>query len=60
MELQKEHQSMELQVDQVDMLTVVIVGSTASRTVSTGDGRTWVYTPRGYSAKLGTKIRSTS
>ncbi|MBW8635996.1 precorrin-3B C(17)-methyltransferase [Hoeflea sp. WL0058] len=40
-----------LDVDDVDMLTVVIVGSSMSRTVKTGDGRSWVYTPRGYAAK---------
>jgi len=46
----------ELQVDDVDMLTVVVVGSSQTRVVKTGDGRSWVYTPRGYSAKEGTKI----
>lgn len=46
----------ELNIDDVDMLTVVIVGSSDTRTVETGDGRTWVYTPRGYSAKQGTGI----
>ena len=46
----------ELEVDDVDMLTVVIVGSSETRTVATGDGRTWVYTPRGYAAKQGTGI----
>lgn len=40
-----------LDVDDVDMLTVVVVGSSESRTVTTGDGKTWVYTPRGYSGK---------
>ena len=35
-----------LDVDDVDMLTVVIVGSSQTRRV--GD---WVYTPRGYDAK---------
>ncbi len=45
-----------LNIDDVDMLTVVIVGSTDTRTVQTGDGRTWVYTPRGYAAKDGTGI----
>jgi cobalt-precorrin 5A hydrolase/precorrin-3B C17-methyltransferase len=35
-----------LQVDDVDMLTVVIVGSSQTRRV--GD---WVYTPRGYESK---------
>ncbi|MEN0000727.1 MAG: precorrin-3B C(17)-methyltransferase, partial [Pseudomonadota bacterium] len=47
----------DLQVDDVDMLTVVIVGSSDSRTVATGDGRTWIYTPRGYSGKQGTQMR---
>ncbi|MFD0917745.1 precorrin-3B C(17)-methyltransferase [Pseudahrensia aquimaris] len=50
----------ELQVDDVDMLTVVIVGSSETRTVKTGDGREWVYTPRGYSAKDGTQLGSTA
>ena len=47
----------DLQVDDVDMLTVVIVGSSDSRTVKTGDGHEWVYTPRGYSGKQGTKMQ---
>lgn len=46
----------DLQVDDVDMLTVVLVGSSDTRTVRTGDGKTWVYTPRGYSEKKGTGI----
>ncbi len=50
----------DLQVDDVDMLTVVIVGSSDTRTVMTGDGKTWVYTPRGYAAKEGTQIGSSS
>ncbi len=41
----------ELQVDEVDMLTVVLVGSSQTRALRAGDGRTWVYTPRGYEAK---------
>lgn len=36
---------------EVDMLTVVLVGSSESRTVAKGDGTAWVYTPRGYAAK---------
>jgi cobalt-precorrin 5A hydrolase/precorrin-3B C17-methyltransferase len=35
----------------VDMLTVVLVGSSATRRVEKGDGSVWVYTPRGYAAK---------
>ncbi|MGI9366784.1 MAG: precorrin-3B C(17)-methyltransferase, partial [Rhizobiaceae bacterium] len=38
----------ELNIDDVDMLTVVIVGSSDTRTVTTGDGRSWAFTPRGY------------
>jgi cobalt-precorrin 5A hydrolase / precorrin-3B C17-methyltransferase len=47
-----------LNVDDVDMLTVVIAGSSESRTVKTGDGKTWVYTPRGYAGKAGAGIES--
>ncbi|MCO6178417.1 precorrin-3B C(17)-methyltransferase, partial [Ciceribacter sp. RN22] len=47
-----------LNVDDVDMLTVVVVGSSESRTVTTGDGKTWVYTPRGYSGKADTGMTS--
>ncbi len=47
----------ELNVDDVDMLTVVVVGSSQTRTVTMGDGKTWVYTPRGYSAKVGTAMK---
>ena len=46
----------ELKIKDVDMLTVVIVGSSDTRTIKTGDGKSWVYTPRGYAAKQGTKI----
>jgi len=46
-----------LDVDEVDMLTVVVVGSSESRSVKTGDGKTWVYTPRGYSGKAGTAMQ---
>lgn len=46
----------ELDINDVDMLTVVVVGSSESRTVKTGDGKTWVYTPRGYAGKAGAGI----
>lgn len=39
-----------LEVDEVDMLTVVLVGSSQSRLVRRGDGPA-MYTPRGYAAK---------
>jgi cobalt-precorrin 5A hydrolase / precorrin-3B C17-methyltransferase len=45
-----------LNVDDVDMLTVVIVGSSQTRALKTGDGKAWVYTPRGYAAKAGAGI----
>ena len=43
----------ELSPERVDMLTVVLVGSSETRTVGRGDGGAWVYTPRGYAAKAG-------
>ena len=39
----------------VDMLTIVLVGSSISRTFSRGDGRTVAYTPRGYAKKRETR-----
>ena len=51
----------ELEVDMVDMMTTVIVGSSASRRVKLGLGDA-VYTPRGYmvdSGKSGTKESNT-
>ncbi|HEX6118972.1 MAG TPA: precorrin-3B C(17)-methyltransferase [Dongiaceae bacterium] len=42
----------DLQVEAVDMLTLVIVGSSATRTVPRPDGGVWVYTPRGYARKM--------
>lgn len=36
---------------EVDMLTLVLIGSSATRRVARGDGGVWVYTPRGYEAK---------
>jgi cobalt-precorrin 5A hydrolase/precorrin-3B C17-methyltransferase len=41
----------ELTPDMVDMLTVVLVGSSETRRVARPDGGAWVYTPRGYAAK---------
>jgi cobalt-precorrin 5A hydrolase / precorrin-3B C17-methyltransferase len=40
----------ELEVDIVDMLTLVLVGSSTTRMVAAG-GRNWAYTPRGYEKK---------
>ncbi len=37
----------------VDMLTVVIVGSTQSQMLRRGDGKTYAFTPRGYEKKRG-------
>jgi cobalt-precorrin 5A hydrolase/precorrin-3B C17-methyltransferase len=49
-----------LDVDEVDMLTVVVVGSTNTRVVTTGEGRRFAYTPRGYAAKPGTRLTPAS
>lgn len=42
----------DLRIEDVDMLTLVIVGSSATRTVQRPDGGVWVYTPRGYAKKM--------
>ncbi len=47
-----------LNVDEVDMLTVVVVGSTNTRAFTSGEGRAYAYTPRGYAAKAGSGIGS--
>ena len=39
-----------LTADQVDMLTLVMIGSSETRAVTRGVNR-WVYTPRGYAGK---------
>jgi cobalt-precorrin 5A hydrolase/precorrin-3B C17-methyltransferase len=41
----------ELTPDKVDMLTVVLVGSSETRRVARPDGSSWIYTPRGYAGK---------
>jgi cobalt-precorrin 5A hydrolase / precorrin-3B C17-methyltransferase len=38
--------------EDVDMLTVVLVGSSQSRAITRGDGKTYAYTPRGYAKKM--------
>ncbi|SED32417.1 precorrin-3B C(17)-methyltransferase [Pseudomonas migulae] len=38
--------------DQVDMRTMVLVGSSTTRVIPRPDGRVWVYTPRSYGDKL--------
>ncbi|KQT46216.1 precorrin-3B methylase [Aureimonas sp. Leaf454] len=45
-----------LDIEEVDMLTVVIVGSSQTRLVAAGDGRRWAYTPRGYADKQGSGL----
>lgn len=37
--------------EEVDMLTIVLIGSSQSRAFTRGDGQTVTFTPRGYSAK---------
>lgn len=41
----------DLEVDMVDMLTLVLVGSSATKHIRRG-ARDWVYTPRGYDKKM--------
>lgn len=41
----------ELSPDKVDMLTMVVVGNSETRSFTAG-GRTWTYTPRGYGKKM--------
>src|SRR5690606_15266317 len=41
----------DLDIEKVDMLTMVIVGSSASRAMALQNGRRFVYTPRGYEKK---------
>lgn len=43
----------DLRIEDVDMLTLVIVGSSATRAMRRPDGGDWVYTPRGYARKMG-------
>jgi len=37
-----------LTASEVDMVTLVLVGSSTTRRIARGDGGVWVYTPRGY------------
>jgi cobalt-precorrin 5A hydrolase / precorrin-3B C17-methyltransferase len=41
----------EFNPDDVDMLTLVMVGSSQSKAFKRGDGKIYAYTPRGYAAK---------
>jgi cobalt-precorrin 5A hydrolase/precorrin-3B C17-methyltransferase len=43
----------------IDMLTVVLVGSSETRAVARGNGRHWVYTPRGYAGKQNRDMEGT-
>ncbi len=47
----------DLEVDKVDMLTLVLVGSSTTRQVAAG-GRAWTYTPRGYERSTAPMPRS--
>ncbi|MGV3650538.1 MAG: precorrin-3B C(17)-methyltransferase [Devosia sp.] len=42
----------------IDMLTIVLIGSSQSLSLTRGDGRTIAYTPRGYAAKHGAPARA--
>lgn len=41
--------------EDVDMLTLVMVGSSQSKSFQRGDGQTYAYTPRGYAKKMDPK-----
>ncbi len=41
--------------EEVDMLTLVMVGSSQSKSITRGDGKTYAYTPRGYAKKMDAK-----
>jgi cobalt-precorrin 5A hydrolase/precorrin-3B C17-methyltransferase len=41
----------ELRPELIDMLTVVLIGSSQTRHLPSPDGAGWVYTPRGYARK---------
>jgi cobalt-precorrin 5A hydrolase/precorrin-3B C17-methyltransferase len=41
----------DLDADKVDMLTMVVVGSSETRTFTAGQ-QAWTYTPRGYGKKM--------
>lgn len=41
--------------EDVDMLTLVMVGSSQSKSFKRGDGKTYAYTPRGYAKKMDSK-----
>jgi cobalt-precorrin 5A hydrolase / precorrin-3B C17-methyltransferase len=45
----------EFNPEEVDMLTLVMVGSSQSKSITRGDGKTYAYTPRGYAKKMDTK-----
>ena len=40
-----------LDPEEVDMLTVVLIGASTTRRVVRPDGGDWIYTPRGYAGK---------
>ena len=41
----------DFKVEEVDMLTIVLVGSSQSKLITRGDGQNYCYTPRGYANK---------
>ena len=48
----------DLDVEAVDMLTVVLIGSSETRLFRQGNGPHWVYTPRGYAGKAGSGLKA--
>lgn len=41
---------------EVDMLTIVLIGSSQSKIITRGDGQSYCYTPRGYANKVHEKV----
>jgi cobalt-precorrin 5A hydrolase/precorrin-3B C17-methyltransferase len=46
----------DLKASEIDMLTLVMIGSSNSRCVQTHRPQPWVYTPRGYNKKAGVEL----
>ena len=47
----------EFDPEEVDMLTLVMVGSSQSKAFKRGDGQTYAYTPRGYAKKMDLNLK---
>lgn len=48
----------DLRIEDVDMLTLVIIGASTTKAVARPDGGHWVYTPRGYAKKMDVAVKA--